>query len=82
MISQSQSKLVKGRQIMGNILIANEVVDEANKPKKYLTMFKAYDLAEWEFLDYVIKLNFQLNGGVGLRRWSFLGGGGIQCASS
>lgn len=67
---------------MDNILIANEVVDEANKPKKYLTMFKAYDLAEWEFLDYVIKLNFQLNGGVGLRRWSFLGGGGIQCASS
>jgi len=47
-ISDSQSAFIKGRQILDDILVANEVVDEACKHKKELLLFKldfekAYD---------------------------------------
>jgi len=47
-ISGTQSVLVKDRQILDGVLIANEVVDEARKMKKELLLFKvdfekAYD---------------------------------------
>jgi hypothetical protein len=47
-ISESQTTLVKDRQILDGILIANEIVDEAQKSKKELLLFKvdfekAYD---------------------------------------
>ncbi|PNX92357.1 cysteine-rich receptor-like protein kinase [Trifolium pratense] len=51
-ISDSQTTFVKGRQILDDILIANEVVDEARRSKKELLLFKvnfekAYDSVEW-----------------------------------
>jgi len=57
-ISESQSAFVKNRQILDGILIANEVVDEAQKLKKDLLLFKvdfekAYDSVDWGYLDFV-----------------------------
>jgi hypothetical protein len=58
-VSEVQSAFVKNRQILDGILIANEVVDEANKSNKELLMFKvdfekAYDSVEWGYLDEVM----------------------------
>lgn len=39
-ISDTRSTFMKGRQILDSILVANEVVDEANKLKKELLLFK------------------------------------------
>ena len=54
-VSELQSTLVKNRQILDGILIANEVVDEAHKCKKELMLFKvdfekAYDSVNWGYL--------------------------------
>jgi len=63
-ISDSQSALVKGRQILDGILVANEVVDDARKHKKELLLFKvdfekAYDSINWGYLDEVMhKMGF------------------------
>jgi len=63
-ISDSQSAIVKGRQILDGILVANEVVDEAKKLNKNLLMFKvdfekAYDSVDWKYLDSVMcKMSF------------------------
>ncbi|MCI26873.1 LINE-1 reverse transcriptase like, partial [Trifolium medium] len=63
-ISASQSTFVKGRQILYRIMVANEVVNDANKHKKELIMFKvdfekAYDSVEWSYLDAVLgKMGF------------------------
>ena len=51
--------LLKNHQILDDILIANEVVDEARKNKKELLMFKvdfekAYDSVDWGYLDSVM----------------------------
>ncbi|GAU20900.1 hypothetical protein TSUD_120920 [Trifolium subterraneum] len=70
-ISESQFAFVKGRQIMDGILIANEVVDDAKKLKKELTLFKVdfektYDSVEWEYLNSVMaKMGFSVK----LRQW-------------
>jgi len=58
-VSESQSALVKNRQILNGILIANEVVNEACKSKKELMLFKvdfekAYDSVDWGYLDSVM----------------------------
>jgi len=70
-ISDSQTTFVKSRQILDNILIANEVVDEARKNKKELMLFKvefkkAFDSVDWGYLDTVMKKwRFQFYGGNG-----------------
>jgi hypothetical protein len=63
-ISETQSAFVKYRKILDGILIANEVVNDANKRKKEMLMFKvdfekAYDFVEWGYLDSVmVKMDF------------------------
>jgi hypothetical protein len=65
-ISETQSTFVKERQILDDILIANEVVDEARKSNKELMVFKvdfekAYDSVDWGYLDEVMnKMAFPL----------------------
>jgi hypothetical protein len=63
-ISESQTTFVKDRQILDDILIANEVVDEARKTKNELLLFKvdfekAYDSVDWGYLEAVMgKMEF------------------------
>ena len=63
-ISESQSAFIKGRQILDDILVANEIVDEARKFNKELILFKvdfekAYDTVDWGYLDDVMsKMGF------------------------
>jgi len=57
-ISEVQS-VVKDRQILDGILIANEVVDEARKLRKDLMLFKvdfekACDFVDWNYLEVVV----------------------------
>lgn len=45
---------------MDGVLIANELVDEAQKCRKSMVLFKvdfekAYDSVDWKFLDYVME---------------------------
>ncbi|GAU16213.1 hypothetical protein TSUD_298450 [Trifolium subterraneum] len=54
-----QTAFVKDRQILDDILIANEAVDEACKFQKELLLFKvdfekAYDSVDWGYLDAVM----------------------------
>lgn len=56
-IDGNQSALVKDRNIMDCILIANEAVDDYRRTKKrgiliILDLEKAYDYTDWDFLDY------------------------------
>jgi len=59
-VSDTQSTFIKGRQI----LVANEIVDEAHRCKKELIMFKVdfektYDSIHWGYLDEVmVKMGF------------------------
>lgn len=63
-IFETQSAFIKGRQILDDILVANEVVDEARKCKKGLILFKvdfekAYNSIDWSYLDDVmLKMGF------------------------
>lgn len=62
-ISESQSAFVKDRQILDDILITNEIVDNACSLKKILLFKidfeKAYILVDWRYLDDVMyKMNF------------------------
>lgn len=50
---------MSGRQILDEVLIANELVDEAHKTNKELVLFKVdfektYNSVSWEFLDYMM----------------------------
>lgn len=58
-ISETQTTFVKNKQILYGVLIANEVVDETQKLKKELMLFKvdfekAYDSVDWGYLDVVM----------------------------
>lgn len=58
-IDGNQYAFVKNRNIMDCILIANESVEDYIRTKKRGTLIKldlrkAYDLTDWEFLDYVL----------------------------
>ncbi|PNY01535.1 cysteine-rich receptor-like protein kinase, partial [Trifolium pratense] len=65
-VSTSQYAFIKGRQILDDILIANEIVDDAKKEKKDLLLFKvefekAYDSVDWDYLEEVMtKMNFPI----------------------
>ena len=65
-VSDSQSAFVKGRQILDDILVANEAVDEARRFKKELLLFKvdfekAYNSVDLNYLDVVMhKMNFPI----------------------
>lgn len=50
MIDGNQYALIKARNILDSILIANECVDERVLK---LDLEKAYDKTDWDFLDYV-----------------------------
>ncbi|CAJ2657018.1 unnamed protein product [Trifolium pratense] len=59
-ISEAQTAFVKDRQILDGILVANEVVDEAQRSKKELMLFKvdfekAYDSVDWGYLDDIME---------------------------
>lgn len=59
-ISETRSAFVKIRQILDEILITNEVVDDACKFKKELLMLnvdfeKTYDFVDWGYLDDVMR---------------------------
>ncbi|GAU47312.1 hypothetical protein TSUD_283800 [Trifolium subterraneum] len=59
-VSEVQSAFVKERQILDGILIANEVVDDAQKLHKELLLFKvdfekAYDSVDWGYLDTIMR---------------------------
>ncbi|KAA0045525.1 LINE-1 retrotransposable element ORF2 protein [Cucumis melo var. makuwa] len=60
-ISPIQLAFVKGRQITGVILMANEAVDFwlTSKTKGYvlkLDIEKAFDKVRWDFIDYMLKV--------------------------
>ena len=67
-ISKSQNAFVEGRQILGVVLIANEIVDSTLRMKESglvckLNIEKAYDTISWDFL-------FQVMGRMGFgSRW-------------
>ena len=59
-VFETQSAFVKNRQILDDILIANEVVVKARKLKKEFLLFKvdfekAYDSVDWGYLDSVME---------------------------
>jgi len=63
-VSDAQSVFVKGKNILGGVLIANEAVDEARRLGKEMILFKvdfekAYDSVDLHYLDAVmLKMNF------------------------
>ena len=79
-ISIAQGAFVKGRQILGAVLVANEVVEETKKNKNEglvlkVDFEKAYDHIEWTFLDHVLE---QKGFGQRWRKWI---GGCLQSAN-
>ena len=58
-IDERQTAFIKVRQLLHGVLIANEVVEEANRCKKPCLVFKvdyekAYDSVSWEFITYMM----------------------------
>jgi len=59
-IDERQSTFLDGRHMLHNVLIANEVVDEAKRSQKPCIVFKvdyekAYDFVSWDFLIYMLR---------------------------
>jgi len=63
-ISETQTVVIHGRQILNGFLIANEIVEDAKRLKKDLLLFKvdfekAFDSIDWSYLESVMKkMNF------------------------
>jgi len=63
-ISTSQSAFIKGRNLVDGVLVANKMVDYAEKTKKECLVLKvdfekAYDSVDWGFLEYMmVRLGF------------------------
>lgn len=58
-IFQAQAKFVMGRQILDNVLVANECLLSRHKEVMWglickLDLEKAYDTVDWEFLSYLM----------------------------
>lgn len=65
-VTDAQSAFPKGRRILNEIFLANEVVDETRKLKNGLLLFrvdfeKVYDSVDWVYLDDVIGKMMFLN---------------------
>lgn len=61
LVGETQSAFIKGKQILDNALIANEVVHWAKKYRKVVVLLKldfqkAYDMVNWDFLDHVLEI--------------------------
>jgi hypothetical protein len=59
LISKIQSTFLPNRQILDGVLVANELIDLANRRKDKCLLFKvdferAYDTVNWNFLDYMM----------------------------
>lgn len=59
-ISNSRSAFLKGRNLVDGVVVINEVVDLAKKPKRECLILKvdfekAYDSVDWGFLEYMMK---------------------------
>lgn len=60
MIDGRQSVFLGGRNLLHNVLIANEVVDEVRRKKRKCLLFKVnyektYDSVCWSFLFYMMR---------------------------
>ena len=72
-ISGSQSTYVKGRQIIDDPLIVNELISWEKKVKKKMLVFKvdfdkAFDSLNWTFLDNVfVQMGLELREEDGLK---------------
>lgn len=60
-ITPAQSAFLKGRHLVDGVLAINELVDYAKKAKKECLIFKvdfekAYDLVNWGFLEYMMRM--------------------------
>lgn len=77
-ISDSESAFIQGGQILDEILVANDIVDDARKLKKELLLFKVdfektFDSVYWKYFKTVmVKLNFPILS----RKWI------IECVST
>lgn len=59
-ISSSQSAFVLGRHLLDGVVVANELVDYANKEKTGCLLFKvnfekAYDKVSWSFVWFMLR---------------------------
>jgi len=59
-IDERQSAFIEGRHLLQSALIANEVIEEANRTQKPCIVFKvdyekAYDSVSWDFLLYMLR---------------------------
>ena len=58
MVDKIQSAFLSGRSLLHSVLVANEVVEEAERSGKNCLLFKvdfekAYDSVSWSFLFYM-----------------------------
>lgn len=58
-IGEQQMAIIKGRQLVDCVMVANEVVDEVKRKKKGCFVLKAdfekvYNNVSWEFFDYML----------------------------
>jgi hypothetical protein len=66
LISPNQSAFIKGRQLVDEVVVVNEIIDLAIKSRREFLIFKvefekAYDSVSWSFLDYMM-IRFRFSG--------------------
>ncbi|XP_057811260.1 uncharacterized protein LOC131025482 [Salvia miltiorrhiza] len=70
-IADCQSAFIKGRYILDGVIVLNEILEDAKKRKKGVSLFKvdfakAFDTVDWHFLDVMLeRMNFSQR----WRRW-------------